>query len=530
MRTTDAEVESAASPARRAGLAMALLAAIVAGMAIAPGAAGADPSGETAKARIAWTGCGERLECARVRVPLRWSRPHGRKITLAVIRHLASHPERRIGSLFWNPGGPGGSLDRVRNEGEGLDAIVQGRFDLIGWDLRGTGESTHVRCFRSEELGQRFFRDWAIPFTTASSRSTVRTMAALARRCHRLSGDLLSHISTADTVRDVDHLRRLVGDSQLNYWGWSAGTLIGQTYANMFPGRVRAMALDGLVDAVSYMKGNAAGYVATMSYADKAFAGFLSLCDAAGPARCKLAGHGTSAAVRAEQVLAELRRGPIPAKTATPPGDLTYGDALTAILVYFSGGPTNWPAMAEAFNAAADGDGSALATAGRVVTAAFSSTVMAPGLPAIALICADSPARQGPRSWPTVVDRLTRASFIYGPPLTWWRWAPCASWRAESANRYTGPWNAYTDHPILVVGTRFDSNTPFTNAIRTAGRLGNAVLLIHNGYSHISANDPSACVKRATGTYFADLVTPPPGTVCPSDHAPFDPNYVPPFP
>ena len=165
----DGSVESASRPARRAGLAMSLLAAIVAGISIAP-AAGAVPSEETAKARIAWTGCGERVECARVRVPLRWSHPHGRKITLAVIRHLASQPERRIGSLFWNPGGPGGSLDRVKNDGERLDVILQGRFDLVGWDLRGTGESTLVRCFRSEELAQRFFHDWALPFTTASSR------------------------------------------------------------------------------------------------------------------------------------------------------------------------------------------------------------------------------------------------------------------------------------------------------------------------------------------------------------------------
>jgi hypothetical protein len=124
-----------------------------------------------------------------------------------------------------------------------------------------------------------------------------------------------------------------------------------------------------------------------------------------------------------------------------------------------------------------------------------------------------------------VIDRITRVSFIYGPVLGWWRWAPCASWRAHSANRYTGPWNAFTDNPILVIGTRFDPNQPFVNAIRTAGRLSNAVLLIHDGYSHISSNDPSAYIKRATGAYLVDLVTPPPGTVCPSDHAPFDPDY-----
>ena len=516
-----------ASSTRCARFAIPLLAALWMAMPIACSDAGPlaprpAPPEEAAEARIAWTNCGERLECAHVQVPLDWNHPRRSKITLAVIRHLASDPERRIGSLFWNPGGPGGSLEQVRAEGKNFDAQFQGRFDIIGWDLRGTGESTHVRCFEGETAAEQFFRDWELPFTTSSSWRTLRKTAVLARRCRALSGPLLSYISTADSVRDLDYLRQLVGDQTLTYWGWSAGTFIGQTYANMFPGRVRAMALDGLVDAVDFTTGTEAWIVSMLSYTDKAWEGFLSLCDAAGPARCALAGHGSSAAARAERVLADLRRGPI--------GDLTYGDALTAILAAFSLGPTHWPALAVAFNAAAGGNGSDLATLGRFVTKVFSSTITPPGLPAIALICADSPAERGPGAWPSVVDRLTRASFIYGPVLAWWRWAPCASWRAQSANRYVGPWDAVTTNPILVIGSLYDPNTPYVNAVRAAERLGNAALLTHEGYGHISVNDPSACVKRATSAYLVDLVTPPPGTVCLSDHAPFDPDYGQPLP
>ena len=109
--------------------------------------------------------------------------------------------------------------------------------------------------------------------------------------------------------------------------------------------------------------------------------------------------------------------------------------------------------------------------------------------------------------------------------LTWWRWAPCASWPAHSAERYTGPWDATTKNPILVIGTRFDPNTPFADARRTARRLGNAVLLTHDGYSHTSRNDPSACVKSATTAYLTRLVTPAAGTICPSDRQPFDPHF-----
>lgn len=100
------------------------------------------------------------------------------------------------------------------------------------------------------------------------------------------------------------------------------------------------------------------------------------------------------------------------------------------------------------------------------MTQAFSQPVTAPGLPAVGLVCADSPAQQGPGRWRQVLTRMIHTSFIYGPVLTWWRWAPCASWPAQSADRYTGPWNASTQNPILVIGTRFDPNTAYVNARR----------------------------------------------------------------
>jgi len=504
-------------------------------IALSTGAAAAPdpaPRANAVGAPIAWGPCdapGPDLQCAQVRVPLDWDHPGGRKIKLAVIRHLASRPQERIGSMFMNPGGPGGSIQDVRDEGATLDAAGQGRFDVVGWDIRGAGDSTHVRCFRSEKRRVRFFRNWSIPTVGRPARHIVHKAAALARRCGDLSDGLLRHISTADTARDLNHLRRLVGDRRLTYLGISAGTLIGQTYANMFPRRVRAMVLDGVLDPVAYTRGTAANYAHELRFSDRAFAGFLSLCQSVGPARCALAGGGP-VAPRVDQLLARLRRAPLPAPTADPPGELTYGDALAAIVVNMSAGPATWPDLAAQLDAAAGGDGSALATAGRLVTSAFAAQDAAPGLPAVALTCADSPAREGSDAWRDVLDRISDVSYIYGPVLTWWRWAPCASWPARSADRYAGPWNATTKNPILVIGTRFDPNTPYGDARRTARRLGNAVLLTHDGYSHTSPRDPSACVKSAVSDYLVGLVTPPRGTVCPSDRQPFDPDFGEPIP
>jgi TAP-like protein len=148
----------------------------------------------------------------------------------------------------------------------------------------------------------------------------------------------------------------------------------------------------------------------------------------------------------------------------------------------------------------------------------------------VAILCADSPARQPARAWPRVVHRLERRSRIGAAPQGWAVGAPCASWPTRAVDRYTGPWNATTPNPVLLVGTRFDPNTPLVNARLAERRLGNAVLLTHDGYGHLSHADPSSCVQAAVGRYLAGLTTPVPGTVCPSDRPPFDPEFGQPAP
>ena len=206
------------------------------------------------RVRIAWKSCGRRLQCARVQVPLDWARPAEGTITLALIRHLATRSDRRLGSLFVNFGGPGvAAVPMVRSGGALLDTLGEGRFDVIGWDPRGTGASTHVQCFADAGGQTRFWgNDWSVPTTARASSRYVPKTVAFGRRCAARSGRLLAHISTADTARDLDYLRALVGDPRLTYLGYSYGSFLGQTYASMFPRRVRAMVLDGIVDPVAF--------------------------------------------------------------------------------------------------------------------------------------------------------------------------------------------------------------------------------------------------------------------------------------
>ena len=498
----------------------------------ADAASGAAPEGRAAA--IAWRTCGARLQCARVRVPLNWSARGaftgstgraafaGPTITLALIRYRASRPQSRIGSLFMNFGGPGVSgTATIRAEGAQWDRIARGRFDIIGWDPRGTGESTHVRCFADAAAGQRFWGpDWAIPTTPAQSRAYVPKTIAFERLCRWRSGRFLKYIATADTVRDLDYLRQLVGDRRLNYFGQSYGTFIGQTYANMFPSRVGRMVMDGFIDPVPYVRSVQAAILAEEQDSDLVFAKFQSLCQRAGPARCALAGDGP-VAPRVRALLARLRQGPIPAPTGPPPHQLSYGDTLLALWLSL-GTPASWPTLAQGLDQAADGDGSAI-----------DNTVapQKPGLeealiPATELQCADKrlPPPGAVQRWPSVIGALSRNNLV-APVDGWLLWAPCASWQSASANRYTGPWNVTTPNPILLLANRYDPRTAYPNARTAARRLGNSVLVTNNGYGHTTPADVSTCINTTVGRYLTTLRTPPRGTVCQPDHTPFDADF-----
>jgi pimeloyl-ACP methyl ester carboxylesterase len=509
-------------------LAAVCVVALFSGVAVA-GERGSPRAAGKVGAPIPWAACDppdEGLQCARIRVPLDWDRPNGRTISLAVIRHLASKPEQRIGTAFINPGGPGDTgVGLLKGDPDGVDAIGGGRFDVVSWDPRGTNASTRVRCFRSPGSEERFWAGSSIPLTRSASERARRRSVALARRCGRFSGWLLPHISTADTARDLDHLRALVGEEKLTFIGLSYGNYLGQTYANMFPNRVRAMLLNGLTDAPLYAKSLEARAAMWVGAADRVFGRFLALCDSAGPERCALAGGGQTAAERVDRLFARLRRGPIPAPGVNPPllsrQELSYPDLLFSQFQPLRS-PRTWPQNAADLAAALRGDGSALASGGGFFTA---PSGWATATISTAIQCADAGTRLGSRGWLKVIRRLARMSRLAGRVQGQWL-APCASWPVRGQDTYRGPWNAKTPNPILLINQRYDPNGNYENAVRAERYLGNAVLLTHEGYGHLWFQNPSTCVDQAMVAYLTDLITPPKGTVCQSNQQPFDPDFM----
>ncbi|MEZ5115234.1 MAG: alpha/beta fold hydrolase [Candidatus Nanopelagicales bacterium] len=223
------------------------------------------PTGEsTAPAALRWRPCESRAlrgyDCARLKVPRDWQQPALGTITLAMVRHRSTGAtSERIGSLFMNPGGPGGTgLDTITAAWGFLPEAVQERFDLVSWDPRGLGASTALVGCRSVT--------WSPPPATgpvdwSAIQARVRAQVADANAdCVAKNPQLAPYIGTRQVVRDLDAMRSAVGDTRLNYWAWSYGTRIAYTYALTFPGKLRALVLDGSISPHGSLAGFAAQF------------------------------------------------------------------------------------------------------------------------------------------------------------------------------------------------------------------------------------------------------------------------------
>ena len=213
-----------------------------------------------AAANLAWEPCFQgdgAFQCATLEVPLDHSNPSSNRIPIALIRQRATDPSRRIGSLVLNPGGPGGSgVDFLREAGPFiLTEEVRARFDLVSFDPRGIFRSRPLRCFESPAQWEPYFTPFAFPITPAETQQWIAADRYLLRACDQRAGAIINHMATADVARDMDLLRAALGDAQLNYVGYSYGSYLGVTYANLFPDRFRALVVDGVLDPVAWSTG-----------------------------------------------------------------------------------------------------------------------------------------------------------------------------------------------------------------------------------------------------------------------------------
>ncbi|GAB2822923.1 alpha/beta hydrolase [Actinoallomurus bryophytorum] len=479
-----------------------------------------------------WISCDDGFQCATAQVPLDHRRPHGAMIDIAVMRHPATDTAHRIGSLFVNGGGPSEQLLPLRAEYGRIPAAWRARYDIVGFDPRGFGSSTAIRCFPTMDAESKFLSGLpAVPDTGPQIADWDRTWARFDARCASRGGALLRHDSTADVARDMDLLRQATGDPVMNYVGLSYGTGLGATYANLFPGRVGRMILDGNLDPVAWTHGDGRLPAFLRMGADKASAAtldaLLDLCGKASTTACAFSA-GTPAATHAkfETLLSRLRAHPVP--IGTPPDTLSCDD-LCAVFSLPLADVGAWKAgtdqLQQLWTASATGHPVTAPARSSLTAPQAPSSLAAPQAPyagqeqTLAVLCSDSANPRDPRAYTAAARLASARSGLIG--LSWvWPSEACAKW-PTGRDGYTGPWNRRTAGPILLVGITGDPATSYANSVAMSRALARARLLTVHGYGHTELSNPSACAGDYEDRYLLTGALPPPGTVCEQDTIPF---------
>jgi pimeloyl-ACP methyl ester carboxylesterase len=444
---------------------------------------------------MVWSPCNGGLQCGTLVVPLDYAQPAGPTIGIAVARHPAENPAARIGSLVIDPGGPGVSgIDDMANELSSLTPQLLDDFDIVLFDPRGVDRSDPVTCGTTAGSTPS---DPA-PSTPAEQAATIASLRQFAAACEKDSPNLLPYVGSVDVARDMDRLRQALGDGALTYMGQSYGTLLGLTYAALFPTHIRAMVLDSVIDpALSFdqiTQGQAEGFENSLN-------AFFAWC--AGSAACSWhpGPDPTNALVTLLSVAAAT---PAPAGGGGVAGVGQMYDAVLDSLYSQS----EWPQLGAALAADAAGNGAPVVALSNHYNTGGSTNA---DTAVVAIDCLDHPVSRNLATYGSLAQSLASSAPVFGPLLAWGE-AGCAVWPVPPT-RTVGPVAAPGAPPILVVGTTNDPATPYAWAVSVAKELDRGVLLTHDGDDHV-AYFYSACVRADVQTYLVNGQTPAPGTVC----------------
>jgi pimeloyl-ACP methyl ester carboxylesterase len=441
-------------------------------------------------------------------VPLEYRHPQARTIGIALERQRARVPSQRIGSLVINPGGPGDSgIDDLSTELRILTPGLLDRFDIVSFDPRGVARSAPVHCAPSTgaegaPLGPPGPVPDPVPQTEASRQALVDADRAYAAACQRYSGDLLPFVGTDSAARDLDRIRAALGDDKLTFLGHSYGTLLGATYAELFPTRVRAMVLDGAIDpalSTSAMSlAQAQGFEASLQ-------AFFAWCAGPGAGACPWRPVGDPEAALAG-LIAAARARPLPAGggRSAGPGEVYLGVLDTLYAQSF------WPSLGRALAGASQGDGRQMVGLSDSYQRHGSANT---GDANTAISCLDHPVSRDLSTYSAAAASAAVQAPVFGPLFAWGALG-CGVWPVAAT---TSPHaiRAPGSPAILVVGTTQDPATPYAWAEHLADELDSGVLVGRQGRDHV-AYYYSSCIRAIDERYLIAGVTPSSGTICTS--------------
>lgn len=444
-------------------------------------------------APLEWESCDDRLQCASLEVPVDHQHPKGPTITLALAMLPATEADARVGSLVTNPGGPGGSgVDFLGNDGPFNDEINR-QFDIVSWDPRGVGRTQPLGC--GEQLADTFLTVDLAPTDAAGHEALERAARDDARACEEINGTLLDDVGMADAVLDLEAIRLALGGDPITYVGFSYGTVLGLRYAEQFPGNLRAMALDGIVNPEQTL---ADELETTALSIDASLLAALTACDV----RCPIKGDPVDAyrdlveAVRHEP----LRTGDgrdVAANAVVLAGiAVTYDDELR---------PLFHAAIAEGQRGAG----------GLFVQFAEGFVGEFDLAPTLAVYCGDLPHPTSAHDVEALATGAARRASVVPGLVSGYIRAfalTCLDWPTPAPDTLE-PVTAAGSPPILVVGNTGDPVTPYAAAEAVAGSLDHGRLLTYNGTGHLTYGK-NICADTHIDAYVVDLALPPTGSTC----------------
>jgi pimeloyl-ACP methyl ester carboxylesterase len=495
----------------------------------APAAPAATP---VAAPALVWERCEgiPRALCTVVEAPLDYDDPTGPTILLDVVKVPALDAANRLGSVFVNPGGPGGSAaEFAPYAADLLGDTVALRYDVIGVDPRGVGPSARMVCETTAPFPA--FRIF-LPTTERQSRSAWRDGRFLNAACRDNPNEVVAHMSTADTARDMDLVRELLGEAQLNYYGISYGTYLGAVYAALFPERVGRFVVDGVIDPVNWATGDGTNAQLPFSTrirsargAYEALTTALTECDRSGKRRCAFAGHAQE---KWRRLVKRAKNGRL-----TTFGDtLHYQDLIGftlgslydtydySFLGYFLDEVYDENFAAPKRRTPARVSGLSIAKIQQVARDVMRAPYAAAGVdvadPFLGVACADTVNPTGRLAWWDAGRAQDRSYPWFGSAWTWAS-APCGGWPAvNQEDAYFGDFVTTPANPILVVGNSFDPATPVQGARKFTTLFEGSRFLLMDGWGHGAIGN--TCVTEAFDAYYASGALPREGSVCEKDH------------
>lgn len=520
-----------------------------------------DVGAEELKDIIQWEDCleesGPGFSCSTIKLPLDNRHispehyfdfgPEGiDTVNIAMVRYRSPEQTDRKGTIFINPGGPGGSgVDAVAQAGPFLfTEEVRNHYDIIGFDPRGVGLSAPLICLNNfrEYRPLRFQPVYPIDEVTLQERqASDQTYSML---CAERGSEILNNMTTADVARDMEFLRVAVGDANLNYAGYSYGSYLGVTYANMFPHRVGRMLVDGVVDPIEYATGrDNDGFITPALTRLESDIGamdtlneFFRLCDQ-NPDNCVFAGDS---AERFSAILEHLKLNPEFKEIREGITTVTQGEPDFILKVFLFLTTSNFELLDDFLLSAeqsmmnsmvADSKTTFVVPDQREFTDQ-STLISMPGLPpvpqfgqtfegGIGVLCSDTDNPLDIEAWSIAGEIAEQNNGVFSKLRTWiGNNSMCASWIGSKNNRYIGPFNKRTRSPILIVSTLFDPNTAYQSAVALHELMPNSGLLTVDGWGHLTLF-LSECADQQIEEYFLHGKLPEEGSICKQDVVPF---------